>query len=104
MREYSIPALADIPATANLADTVTRRATEQPRAVALRRKAAGGAWEDVTTSQFRDEVHALAKGLIAAGIAPGDRVAIVSHTRYEWTLADYAVWTVGSVVVPIYET
>jgi long-chain acyl-CoA synthetase len=104
VREYSIPALAEIPVSASLADMVTRRAAEQPRAVALRRKATGGAWEDVTTAQFRDEVHALAKGLAAAGIEPGDRVAIMSHTRYEWTLADYAVWTVGAVAVPIYET
>ena len=104
MREYSIPALADIPTAANLANVVTRRAAEQPRAVALRRKAADGSWEDVSCVQFRDEVHALAKGLIAAGISPGDRVAIMSHTRYEWTLVDYAAWTVGAVVVPIYET
>ena len=104
MREYSIPALAEIPVSANLANVVTRRAAEQPRAVALRRKASNGTWEDVTTSQFRDEVHALAKGLIAADIAPGDRVAIFAHTRYEWTLADYAAWTIGAVVVPIYET
>ncbi len=104
MREYSIPALADIPTAANLADVVTRRAAEQPQAVALRRKAAGGSWDDVSCAQFRDEVHALAKGLIAAGISPGDRVAIMSHTSYEWTLTDYAAWTVGAVVVPIYET
>jgi long-chain acyl-CoA synthetase len=104
VREYSIPALADIPATANLADMVTRRAAEQPRTVALRRKGADGTWEDVTTSQFADDVHALAKGLIAAGVAAGDRVAIMSHTSYEWTLVDYAVWTVGAIVVPIYET
>ena len=104
MREYSIPALADIPATDNLAATVTRRAAEQPQTVALRRKAADGGWEDVTTSQFKDDVWALAKGLIAIGIEAGDRVAIMSHTRYEWTLIDYAVWTAGAVVVPIYET
>jgi long-chain acyl-CoA synthetase len=104
VREYSIPALAEIPVLANLADTVTRRAAEQPLAVALRRKAADGTWEDVTTSQFRDEVHALAKGLIAAGVAVGDRVAVMSHTRYEWTLIDYAAWTAGAIVVPIYET
>ena len=104
MREYSIPALADIPTSANLADVVTRRAAEQPRAVALRRKAADGSWEDISCVQFRDEVHALAKGLIAAGVSPGDRVAIMSHTRYEWTLVDYATWTAGAVVVPIYET
>ena len=115
MREYSVPALADIPSTANLADVVRRRASEQPGTVALRRKAAssGGragaregaeAWEDVTTSQFRDEVYALAAGLMAAGIQPGDRVALMSHTRYEWTLLDYALLTAGAVVVPIYET
>jgi long-chain acyl-CoA synthetase len=104
VREYSIPALADIPASANLADMVTRRAAEQPRTVALRRKAADGTWEDVTTSQFAGEVRALAKGLIAAGVAAGDRVALMSHTRYEWTLVDYAVWIAGAVVVPIYET
>jgi long-chain acyl-CoA synthetase len=104
VREYSIPALAEVPASANLADMVTRRAAEQPRAVTLRRKAASGAWEDVTTAAFADEVRALAKGLIAAGISPGDRVAIMSHTRYEWTLFDYAAWSAGAVVVPIYET
>ena len=104
MREYSIPALAEIPASANAADVVTRRATEQPRTVMLRRKAADGSWEDVTASQFRDEVHALAKGFIAAGVQPGDRIALMSHTRYEWTLIDYALWTAGAIVVPIYET
>jgi long-chain acyl-CoA synthetase len=104
VREYSVPALADIPSTANLADVVRRRAAEQPDAVALRRKNRSGTWEDVTTAQFRDEVYALAAGLIAAGIDAGDRVAIMSHTRYEWTLIDYAIWAAGAVSVPIYET
>jgi long-chain acyl-CoA synthetase len=99
-----MPALAEIPATANLADIVARRATEQPQAVMLRRKDAAGGWQDVTARQFADEVRAVAKGLIAAGVAPGDRVAIMSHTRYEWTLLDYALWSVAAVVVPIYET
>jgi long-chain acyl-CoA synthetase len=104
LREYSIPALAEIPASANTADLVTRRATEQPTAVMLRRKTPDGAWTDVTTSQFKDEVHALARGFIAAGVQAGDRIALMSHTRYEWTLIDYALWTAGAVVVPIYET
>jgi len=104
VREYSIPALADIPVSANLADLVTRRAAEQPQAVALRRKTSDGGWQDITTSQFRDDVYALAKGLIAAGIGVGDRIGLMSHTRYEWTIADYAIWTVGAVVVPVYET
>jgi long-chain acyl-CoA synthetase len=104
VREYSMPALAEVPAAANLADIVGRRAAEQPRAVMLRRKDGAGRWQDVTAEQFRDEVRALARGLIGAGVAPGDRVALMSHTRYEWTLIDYALWSVGAVVVPIYET
>src|SRR5260221_3876823 len=63
-----------------------------------------GQWEDVTAAQFRDEVVPLAKGLVAAGIEPGDRVALMSRTRYEWTLIDYAIWAAGGVTVPIYET
>jgi long-chain acyl-CoA synthetase len=105
--EYSLPALAEIPATANLAQAVFRRAAEQPQAVMLRRPGPAGLsgeWTDVTARQFRDEVTALAKGLIAAGIEPGDRVALMSHTRYEWTLIDYAIWTAGAIVVPVYET
>ena len=111
MREFSIPALAQIPATANLADVVFRRAAEQPQAVVLRRPSGpsgvageSGSWTDVTASQFSGEVIALAKGLVAAGIEPGDRVALMSHTRYEWTLIDYAIWTAGAVTVPVYET
>lgn len=104
MREFSIPALAEIPASASAADVVTRRAAEQPQAVMLRRKSADGTWSDVTATRFRDEVHALARGFIAAGVQAGDRVALMSHTRYEWTLVDYALWTAGAIVVPIYET
>ena len=74
----------------------------------MRRQARRGngpsGWQDVTAGQFRDEVTALAKGLIAAGHRPGDRVALMSRTRYEWTLVDYAIWAAGAVTVPIYET
>jgi long-chain acyl-CoA synthetase len=104
LREFSIPALAEIPAATSIADVVTRRAAEQPAAVMLRRKTGDGTWADVTAGQFRDEVHALARGFIAAGVQPGMRVGLMSHTRYEWTLVDYALWTAGAVVVPIYET
>ena len=58
----------------------------------------------MTCPQFRDEVVAVARGLVAAGIEPGDRVALMSRTRYEWTLLDYAIWAAGAVTVPIYET
>jgi long-chain acyl-CoA synthetase len=112
VRQYSIPALVEIPESANLADVVSRRAADKPQQVALRRKAgsrrasagAAGAWQDVTASEFASEVTALTKGLIAAGIGVGDRVALMSRTRYEWTLIDYAIWTAGAVSVPIYET
>jgi len=104
VREFSLPALAEIPATANLAGVVFRRAAEQPQAVVLRRPDTSGSWRDVTAGQFKDEVVAVAKGLVAAGIEPGDRVALMSHTRYEWTLIDYAIWTAGAVTVPVYET
>ena len=110
MREFSLPALAEIPATANLANAVFRRAAEQPQAVMLRRPDPdnatdpSGSWQDVTASQFSGEVVAVAKGLVAAGIEAGDRVALMSHTRYEWTLIDYAIWTAGAVTVPVYET
>ncbi len=104
MREFSIPALSEIPATANLADAVFRRAAEQPQAVVMRRSDPDGSWQDVTAGQFKDEVVAVAKGLVAAGIEAGDRVALMSRTRYEWTLVDYAIWVAGAVTVPLYET
>jgi long-chain acyl-CoA synthetase len=107
VREFSIPALAEIPATANLTTTIFRRADEHPQAVIMRRPGpdgVAGAWTDVTARQFRDEVVALAKGMVAAGIGAGDRVALMSHTRYEWTLIDYAIWTAGAITVPVYET
>jgi long-chain acyl-CoA synthetase len=119
MREHSIPALEDVPPSARLTDVVSDRAGREPGTVVLRRKAgqgwrleaqspahraSGATWQDVTARQFRNEVAALAKGLIAAGIGPGDRIALMSRTRYEWTLLDYAIWTAGAVTVPVYET
>jgi long-chain acyl-CoA synthetase len=104
VREYSIPALVDVPAAASLADVVFTRALQDPHAVVMRRRTGAGRWDDVTAAQFRDEVAPLAKALVAAGIEPGDRVALMSRTRYEWTLIDYAVWAAGGVTVPVYET
>ena len=104
MRQHSIPALVQIPDSANLAEVVSRRAADRPQQVALRRSTGGGTWQDVTAREFRDEVTALAKGLIAAGIGAGDRVGLMSRTRYEWTVLDYAIWTADAVCVPVYET
>lgn len=74
-----------------------------PRSWPAPRSVHGGALP-VTCEQFRDDVLTLARGFIAAGVGHGDRVALVSRTRYEWTLVDYALWSVGAVTVPAYET
>jgi long-chain acyl-CoA synthetase len=102
--EYGIPALIAVPDDSSLADVVFSRAAAEPGQVMLRRRTEQGSWTGVTAGQFRDQVTALAGGLIAAGIQPGDRVGLLSRTRYEWTLADYAIWTAGAVTVPVYET
>jgi long-chain acyl-CoA synthetase len=103
VREFSVPPVAQIGAAANLTDPVWDNARTAPDAVQFARRTGAG-WQDVTCAQFRDEVVAVAAGLIASGIEPGDRVALMSKTRYEWTLLDYAIWTAGGVTVPIYET
>ncbi len=103
MREHHEPALVPVPQSVRLTDDVVRHAAEAPDGVALSRRV-GGAWVPVTAARFAEEVRAVARGLVATGVAPGDRVGIMSRTRYEWTVADYAVWWAGAVVVPIYET
>ncbi len=103
MREFSTPLTIEIPSTGNLTDDVVRNAREAADAVVFSRRAGSG-WVDVTAAEFLAEVGAVAKGLIAAGIEAGDRVALISKTRYEWTLIDYAIWFAGAVTVPIYET
>ncbi|MBF8193483.1 long-chain fatty acid--CoA ligase [Nonomuraea sp. K274] len=103
MREYSVPVLVDVPHSASLTDTVFSRAEQEPGTVIMRRQSGDG-WPAVTASEFRDQVVEVAKGLIAAGVEHGDRVALMSRTRYEWTLVDYAIWSIGAVTVPIYET
>ncbi|MBL1100907.1 AMP-dependent synthetase/ligase [Streptomyces coffeae] len=104
MREFTVPPLATTPQAGGLADAVFDHADDDPHRVALARKTADGHWQDVTSGQFRDEVMALAKGLLARGVRFGDRVAIMSRTRYEWTLFDFALWTLGAQSVPLYPT
>ncbi|AJE80806.1 acyl-CoA synthetase, long-chain fatty acid:CoA ligase [Streptomyces albus] len=104
MREFTNPAVATPPPVGGLADAVFDNARDDARHVVFGRKGADGRWRDVTAAQFRDEVLRLAKGLLAQGVRFGDRVAIMSRTRYEWTLFDFALWTVGAQVVPVYPT
>ncbi|MFF9003443.1 AMP-dependent synthetase/ligase [Streptomyces achromogenes] len=104
MREFTNPPLVSPPPAGGLADIVFEHALTDPQHIALGRKDAAGQWRDVTAAEFRDEVMALAKGLLADGVRFGDRVAIMSRTRYEWTLFDFALWTIGAQVVPVYPT
>ncbi|MFB7133722.1 AMP-dependent synthetase/ligase [Streptomyces sp. NPDC056237] len=96
--------MAAAPLVGGLADVVFDYAEEDPHRVALGRKDENGHWRDVAAATFRDEVLALAKGLIAHGVRFGDRVALMSRTRYEWTLFDFALWTIGAQSVPVYPT
>ena len=101
--ELSVPALISSGHPANLPGIIVDNATQAPHHAVFARRV-DGRWQDVSARQFLLEVTALAKGMIAAGVGPGDRVALMSKTRYEWTLSDVAIWFVGAVSVPIYET
>ncbi|RZU12109.1 long-chain acyl-CoA synthetase [Kribbella rubisoli] len=103
MREYTVPAVTE-PASGSLSDPVWANASSHPDTAVFSRRVAGGGWQDVTAAEFAQQVIGVAKGLMAAGVKPGERVALLSPTRYEWTLIDYAIWSIGSVTVPIYET
>ncbi|WP_314172707.1 AMP-dependent synthetase/ligase [Streptomyces winkii] len=103
MREFSLPALYEVPADGNLTDLIRRNAAQHPDVAVVARKQ-GEEWADVSAADFLAEVQAAAKGLIASGVQPGDRVALMSRTRYEWTLLDFAIWSAGAVTVPVYET
>ncbi|MCS0637939.1 AMP-dependent synthetase/ligase [Streptomyces sp. LP05-1] len=92
------------PPVGGLADAVFEHARTEPHRAALSRKDAAGRWREVTSLEFRDEVLALARGLLAEGVRFGDRVALMARTRYEWTLFDFALWTVGAQSVPVYPT
>ena len=104
MREFEVPGSIDLPVEGNLAEIPMMNAIEAPDAVVYSRRDSSGQWKDVTAAAFWAEVFAVAKGIIASGVQAGDRVALMSRTRYEWTVLDFAIWTAGGVVVPIYET
>jgi long-chain acyl-CoA synthetase len=103
VREFTVPATTTVDDQENLTDSVWANAERFAGSVSFRRRVDGG-WMDVTAREFADQVTAVAKGLIAAGIEHGDRIALLSKTRYEWTLVDYAIWAAGGSTVPIYET
>jgi long-chain acyl-CoA synthetase len=103
VREFSVPATTEVGADEAITDLLATNVAEHGDDVGLRIQR-DGRWEDVSYKEFGAQVTAVAKGLIAAGIEAGDRVALQAKTRYEWTVCDFAIWTAGAVVVPVYET
>ena len=101
--EFASPPAAKPFPVENLGRLVFKNAQEAPHEVAVLRLEDGD-WKDVTCARYLEEVKGVAKGLIARGVKPGDRLAIMSHTRYEWSLIAWASWVAGAVTVPIYET
>ncbi|SOD58768.1 long-chain acyl-CoA synthetase [Streptomyces zhaozhouensis] len=103
MREFSLPARYTVPTDGGLPDLLVANAARHPRTAVISRREPDG-WRDLTATEFLAEVRAVAKGLLRSGVRPGDRVGLLAATRYEWTLVDFAVWTVGAVTVPVYES
>ena len=101
--EFSVAAIVPPPTSGSLVDAIVDNAQSTPHHIALSINR-GGAWVGVTSQQFLDQVKSVAKGIVASGVEPGQRVGIMSRTRYDWTVADYAIWYAGATVVPIYET
>ncbi|MGW1909868.1 AMP-dependent synthetase/ligase [Streptomyces sp. NPDC002076] len=104
VREVSVPPFAPPVKHGSLADLPFDNADGAPAATVLSRRLPEGRWADMTAAHFAEEVLAVAKGLIAEGLVPGDRIAVMARTRYEWTLLDFAAWAAGLVTVPIYPT
>lgn len=103
MNEISTPAIVPTATAGNLTNLIAERAWFEPERVTMSRPLGDG-WQPVSAREVEEEVRATAKGLVAAGIQIGDRVAIMARTRYEWTILDFAIWYAGGCVVPIYET
>jgi long-chain acyl-CoA synthetase len=105
MDEFHIPLRVEVDPSKNLNDLLAARVASTPDGVLVEHKTQeGGPWIPLTSREFDAEVVAVAKGLVARGVQPGDRVGIMSRTRYEWSLIDWAVWAAGAVPVPLYET
>jgi long-chain acyl-CoA synthetase len=104
LKIFDVPSMITSPDHYNITDLLINRVNKDPQLPLMSKQTSPGVWEDITAGDYLTEVKALAKGFIAAGIEPGQRVGIMSHTRYEWALCDFALWFAGACSVPIYES
>ena len=103
MSETETPLLVETPAELSIPDLLVDWAAKEPDRV-LMETPDGDAWAPITAAELHERVLGLARGLMASGVGSGDPVAIMSRTRAEWTIADFAIWYAGAVTVPVYET
>jgi long-chain acyl-CoA synthetase len=104
VKQFDVPALVEADPEANATDLLVERVKATPDRALFSLPTADGGWEDLSAADFQKRVVALAKGFVAAGIQPGDKIGMMCKTRFEWTLIDFAVWYAGAVLVPVYET
>lgn len=104
MKTYDVPALVISEENTNITDLLVDRLAKTPELALFSRQDENGRWSPMTAKEFHQEVVSVAKGLVASGIQPGQAVAIMSRTRFEWSLVDFAIWFAGAVSVPIYES
>jgi long-chain acyl-CoA synthetase len=104
VNEFFTPLAVAPDPDANITDLLVDRVAVAPNAALFGLPDGSGGWRDLTSGEFLTQVRALAKGLIAAGIQPGEKIGFMCKTRYEWTLVDFATAFAGAVLVPIYET
>jgi len=104
VREIHVPAVVPADPQANATDLLLDRLRLTPDLALFALPDGSGGWKDKSVREFYNEVVALAKGFIHAGVAPGDRIGFMCKTRYEWTLVDFAAWFAGAILVPVYET
>ena len=104
MQEIEVPAIVPADPNANATDLLVERVAATPDRALFAVPDGAGGWRDVTSREFHAEVVAVAKGLVAGGIEPGDKIGFLAKTSYEWTLIDFAIWFAGATMVPIYET
>src|SRR6478609_2374345 len=103
MVQFEVPAIVPADPDANIADLLVKRVEATPDR-ALFSVPDGDGWRDISAADFQTAVIAVAKGFVAAGIQPGEKVGFLARTTYEWTLVDFALFYTGAVMVPIYET
>ena len=104
VKQFTNPVKEPIGSDINLFDLLDNRAKRDPEGAMIEYKGDDGTWHPYSAQVFRDMVIDLAKGLIGLGVNKGDSVAIVSHTRWEWTALDMAIMSIGALTVPVYET